>query len=78
LAASIGLLLIGTLLLAGRFTQDLKLEPYPNGSHIGTNDLRRQMEQEHRLKEFENKHKPQFGADVPRPDLNDFDMPPIR
>ena len=78
LAASIGLLLFGTLLLPGRFTQDVKLEPYPAGSHIGTNDLRRQMEKEHRIRDFENKHKPQLGADAPATDLDESDLPPMR
>ena len=78
LAASVGLLLLGSLLLPGRFTQALKLEPYPGGSHIGTDDLRRQMDKEHRLKDFENKNKPQLGADVPAPDLDEVDLPPLR
>ncbi len=78
LAASVALLLAGSLLLPSRFTQALKPEPYPGGAHIGTNDLRRQMDKEHRLKDFENKHKPQLGADVPPPDLDDSELPPIR
>lgn len=78
LAASIGLLLIGSLLLPGRFTQDLKPDPYPGGPHIGTNDLRRQMDKEHRIKDFEHKHKPQVGADIPPQDLDEFELPPIR
>jgi hypothetical protein len=78
LAASIGLLLIGSLLLPGRFAQDLKPESYPGGPHIGTNDLRRQMDKEHRLNEFENKNKPQLGADAPAQDFDDLDLPPIR
>lgn len=78
LAASIGLLLVGSFLLPGRLAPVLKPETGPGGSHIGTNDLRRQMDKEHRIKEFEDKNKPQLGIDNPGQDLDEFDAPSIR
>jgi hypothetical protein len=75
LAASVGLLLLGSLLLPGRFTHDVKPDSSSTGAHIGSNDLRRQMEKEHRIKQFEDRNKPQLDAPDLPPDLEDLDPP---
>jgi hypothetical protein len=74
LAASVGLLLLGSLVLPGRFTQDFKLDSSPTGAHIGSNDLRRQMDKEHRIKQFEDRTKPPLDAPDGQPDLDEFDL----
>jgi hypothetical protein len=71
LAASVGLLLLGSLLLPGRLTQGTRLGDNLDGPTIGDTTERGQMKREHDFKEFQEKHQP-----MPRveDDLDESDM----
>jgi hypothetical protein len=72
LAASVGLLLLGSLLLPGRLTQGTKLGDNPEGPTIGDTKEREQMKREHDFKAFQEKHKPMPDVED---DLDKSDMP---
>ena len=63
LAASIALLLLGSLLLPGRFTPGSKPEQGPDGPGISDLKFRRDMKLEHQKKQLDNKNKAGQGAD---------------
>jgi hypothetical protein len=78
LAASVALLLLGSLLLPSRFSQDAKPENSLSGAPtIGTGDLRRQMEREHHKRQMQNKNKPGLAVedDDRLPEMDDSDLP---
>ncbi len=79
LAASVGLLVLGSLCLPSRFTQDFKPADLL-GTPISDTEMRKQMEKEHKIKEFEDRNKPGLGADEGEPphDLDEFDLSPIK
>lgn len=77
LAASVALLLLGSLLLPNRVPQDGKAENIVPGAAIGTGDLRRQMDREHQQRQMQNKNKPGLGVEEGDllPERDDFDLP---
>jgi hypothetical protein len=64
LAASIGLLLLGSLLLPGRFTPGSKLEPGMDGPSISDRKFQQDMNREHQKKQLNDKNKAGLGADA--------------
>lgn len=76
LAASLALLMLGSLLLPNRLSQDGKSMNALEGETIGNRDLRRKMEREHKMKEFENKNK--IGFDADGEGLGMLDVPFVR
>jgi hypothetical protein len=58
LAASVALLLLGSLCLPGRFTQEIKHDSSTSVAPTADNLERLRMKKEH-----ENKNKPNFGAE---------------
>jgi hypothetical protein len=74
LAAAVGLLLLGSLLLPGRLASDRKTENAPGGPMTSDNELRRSMEQEHKNRHVPPKPKPGLEGDVRGsiPELKDF------
>lgn len=62
LAASVALLLLGSLLLPSR-APDGKSFPLPEGTNIGSRDMQKRMEREHKLRQDENKNKIGFADD---------------
>ena len=56
-------LLLGSLLLSGRFTGSSKPGEDIDAPTIGSHDIPKRMEKEHKIKEHENKNKIGFGAD---------------
>jgi hypothetical protein len=76
LAASLGLLLLGSLLLPSRFTQEGKPENGPSGPIIGSAPLRRMQMEHKKQKEVENKNRPGLGADEAQPpEFEESDVP---
>lgn len=63
LAASVALLLLGSLLLPGRFTPGSKPEPGPDGTSISDRKLHQDMNREHQKKQLDNKSKARQGTD---------------
>jgi hypothetical protein len=63
LAASVALLLFGSLLLPGRLTPGSKPGQVPDAPMIGDLHEQQRMKREHKIKEHENKNKPALGAD---------------
>ncbi|HEY7313791.1 MAG TPA: hypothetical protein VH643_30860 [Gemmataceae bacterium] len=63
LAASIALLLLGSLLLPGRFTPGSKPEQGPDGSTISDRPLKRDLNREHQKKQLDGRNKVGQGAD---------------
>jgi hypothetical protein len=76
LAASVGLLLLGSLFLSGRFTQAVRPGTDLDGPTVSDRQMHQRMEKEHRIKEHENKHKTGFdmgdGDQLPEPDELDM------
>jgi len=80
LAASVALLLLGSLLLPRRFSQDAKPENRISAPTIGSDDMRRKMDREHKNKSSENKTKPGLSAEDGEqvPEMDDADLPFIK
>lgn len=76
LAASVGLLLLGSLFLPSRFTRNVEPGDAPNGTPISSDDVRQKMKKELKIKDFERKHKSSLGADDGV--LDEFDLSPIK
>lgn len=74
LAASVALLLLGSLFLPARFTNELKPGSETPGSLYGRDVLRERMRQEMKDKQLEKDHKPGFGID----DGEDFELPSMK
>jgi hypothetical protein len=63
LAASVALLLLGSLFLSGRIAPSSKPGEEIEGPTIGSHDIPKRMEKEHKIKEHENKNKTGLEAD---------------
>lgn len=70
LAASVALLLLGSLLLPSRFTHEAQPENRLGAPQISSNDLRRKMEQEHK-----NSSRAPIEEDDHLPEMDDADLP---
>ncbi len=77
LAASMALLLLGSLFLSGRFTHQIKPGEGIEGPTLSDRHLHLRMEKEHKIKEHENKTG--VGVDDDHlHDLDEFDLSPIK
>jgi hypothetical protein len=74
LAASVALLLFGSLFLPGRFAPNLTSGTAPDGTPISNDDLRHQMRKELKSKQSENKNHSGLSVD----DGDEFDLSPIK
>jgi len=63
LAASIGLLLLGSLLLPGRFAPRSKIEQGPDGPGVSDTKFLQDMNKEHQKKQLDAKSKAEREAD---------------
>jgi hypothetical protein len=78
LAASVGLLLFGSLTLPGRFTQPVRHDNF-DGPMTSDTKERKQMREQQKVREFENKKHPGLGADGDQfPDIEESDAPHIK
>ncbi|MGH7172573.1 MAG: hypothetical protein ACRELG_20020 [Gemmataceae bacterium] len=77
LAASVALLLLGSLLLPSRFTHDANPENRISAPAISSDDIHQKMDREHKNREFENKIKSGLAAedDDRLPEMDDVDLP---
>jgi hypothetical protein len=77
LAASVALLLLGSLLLPNRVPQVANAENNLSGAQIINDNPRRQMEKEHHNRQMQNKNKPGLGVEDGDllPEMNDFELP---
>jgi hypothetical protein len=77
LAASVALLLLGSLLLPNRVPQDVNAENSAPGPQISSRDLQKQMEREHQQRQMHNKNKPGLGVEEGDlfPERDDSDLP---
>jgi len=80
LAASVALLLLGSLFLPGRFTHDLKPGSDAEGLMYGRDVERERMRQEMKSKHFEDQNKagPGEGDGGPIHDSDEFDLPSMK
>jgi hypothetical protein len=76
LAASVTLLLLGSLFLPGRLTRNLEPSNVPSGTPISSDDVRQKMKKDLKIKDFERKHKSTLGTD--EGDLDGFELSPIK
>jgi hypothetical protein len=74
LAASVGLLLLGSLGLTGRFTQPTRHDASFDGPMTGDTKELKQIKDEGKVRDFEKKNAPGLGAD----EFNEFDLSPVK
>ncbi len=79
LAASLALLLLGSLLLPSRFTQDAKPEQILNAPTTADRNILPKPSKRHESKANENKNKPGLAADDDQlPEVDESDMPLLK
>ena len=80
LAASVALLLLGSLLLPRRFSQDAKPEPFINAPGTANRNILPEQSNRHQSKPNEDNHKAELPADDGDrlPEMDDADLPFIK